>query len=61
MAKDRPVSLATELMIQDMVGTNVNTIFEANIINKSNTFGGVLHTPFEAVGYGSIVPKYIFD
>jgi hypothetical protein len=56
MARDKPVSLATELMIQEMVGSDINTIFEANIINKSESFGGLLHTPFEAAGVNSVVP-----
>ena len=60
MARDKPVGLATELMVQEMLGTNVNTIFEANIINKSQQFGGVFHTPFEPVGAGSVVPMHLW-
>ena len=61
MARDKPINLATELMIQEAVGSNINTIFEANIINKSNTFGGLLHMPFEPVGAGSVIPLHIFS
>ena len=60
MARDKPVGLATELMVQEMIGSDINTIFEANVINKSNTFGGLLHTPFEPVGLGSVVPMHVF-
>ena len=59
MARDKPVGLATELMVQEMIGSDINTIFEANVINKSNTFGGLLHTPFEPVGLGSVVPLHV--
>jgi hypothetical protein len=60
MARDKPIALSTELMIQEALGTDVNTIFEANIINKSQQFGGVLHSPFEAAGLGSVVPMHIW-
>lgn len=60
MARDKPVGLATELMAQEMLGSDINTIFEANVINKSNTFGGLLHTPFEPIGLGSVVPVHVF-
>jgi hypothetical protein len=60
MARDKPVNLASELMIQEMLGTDINTIFEANIINKSQTFGGLVHPPFESVGLGSVVPLHVF-
>ena len=60
MARDKPVGLATELMAQEMLGTDVNTIFEANLINKSNTFGGLVHPPFEPVGFGSVIPQHFF-
>lgn len=60
MVRDKPVNLATEMMIQEMVGSDINTIFEANVINKANTFGGLIHMPFEPVGVGSVVPTHTF-
>jgi len=60
MDRDKPLNLSTELMIQEAVGSDINTIFESNIINKSNTFGGFIHFPFEPVGVGSVIPKEIF-
>ncbi|MCP4489785.1 MAG: hypothetical protein GY820_21080 [Gammaproteobacteria bacterium] len=60
MARDRPVNLASEMMIQEMLGSDVNTIFESNVLNKANTFGGLVHPPFEPVGVNSFVPKEIF-
>lgn len=56
----KPVSLATELMAQEVLGTNVNTIFEANVINKSQQFGGILHSPFEHSGVGSVIPTHLW-
>ena len=60
MARDKPVGLATELMVQEALNSDINTIFEANVINKSQTFGGLVHPPFEAVGIGSAVPVHMF-
>ena len=60
MVRDKPVNLATELLLEDVVGSNVNTIFDANLINKSNTFGGLLHMPYEPIGVGSVVPTHIW-
>jgi hypothetical protein len=60
MAKDRPISLATEMMTQEAIGSDINTIFESNIVNKSNTFGGVFHTPVDHVGVGSFFPTEIW-
>ena len=60
MVRDRPVSLATEIMAQEALGANINTIFEANVINKSNTFGGLVHMPYEPIGVGSVVPMHMF-
>ena len=60
MVRDRPVSLATEILAQDALGTDMNTIFEANIINKANTFGGFLHMPYEPIGVNSVVPMHIW-
>lgn len=60
MMRDKPINLATEMMIQDMVGSNVNTIFEANVINKSQTFGGIFHPPYEPIGFNSVFPTQVF-
>lgn len=60
MARDRPVSLATEMLVQEAVGSDINTIFGSNVINKSETFGGLIHSPFEAAGLGSVVPTHTF-
>jgi hypothetical protein len=61
LAKDKPVGLATELMIEQYVTGNVNTIIDANIINKSESFGGLFHLPLESSGIGSVVPLNLFD
>lgn len=57
MVRDKPVNFGTELMLQEVLGTNVNTIIGSNIVEKSNSFGGIFHTPFEHVGASSILPK----
>ena len=61
MVRDKPVNLAAELMLEDAMGSNINTIIDANIINKHNTFGGLVHSPLETPGVGSIFPTYLMN
>ena len=56
MAKDKPLSLATEEAIDAYLGTNLDTIVDANIYNKATSWSGILHSPGEAVGVGSVLP-----
>ena len=58
MAKDRPVSLATEEMIDSYFNLHADTILDSNIINKATSWGGILHSPLEVVGAGSIFPLH---
>jgi len=60
MARDKPVSLATEMIAQEMIGSDINTVFEANLINTLTSYGGVIHSPFEVTGAGSVVPMHMF-
>ena len=60
LGRDKPINLASELMLQEALGTDLNTIIDANIVNKSNSFGGIFHTPLETAGAGSVVPMHIF-
>jgi hypothetical protein len=60
LVRDKPVNLATELLLEEALGSNVNSIIDANIINKSNSFGGLTHMPFESSGIGSIVPTHLW-
>lgn len=60
MVRDKPLNFSTELMMEELLNNNINTIFDANVINKSNTFGGLIHTPFEPIGVGSVIPTHIF-
>jgi len=60
MIRDKPVNLAAELMLEEAFGNNINTILDANIVNKSNSFGGLFHTPIEPIGLGSILPTHLF-
>lgn len=48
MARDKPVNLGVELLMEEMIGSNFNSIMDANIIAKYNSFGGILHTPLES-------------
>ena len=61
MVRDKPINLATELMLEEAFNSDVNTILDANILNKSNSFGGLLHTPLEPIGTGSVIPEHIFN
>jgi len=58
--KDKPINLATEMLLQDMVGSNLNTIMGANVVNKYNEFGGIFHTPFEPMSLATFVPVNLF-
>lgn len=60
LGRDKPLNLASELMLEEFVGSNIDNIVDANIINKSNTFGGLIHTPLEPIGVGSLIPTHIF-
>ena len=48
-------------MIEQYVTGNVSTIIDANIINKSESFGGLFHLPLESSGIGSVIPQNLFD
>lgn len=60
MAKERPVSLATEEMFDAVTATNIQSIVDANVISKANSFGGLIHSPFETIGVGSFLPTHLF-
>ena len=60
MARDKPVNMATELMLQEALDSDIETILGSNIVNKSISFGGILHAPSEAVGVGSVIPMHIW-
>lgn len=60
MVRDKPLNLSTELMLEEAFGSNINTIMDANIINKHNSFGGLLHSPLEPIGLNSVVPMHIW-
>jgi len=55
MARDKPVSIGTELMIEDLLGVNFESIINSNIVNKFNSFGGIIKSPDESIGLNSIV------
>ena len=60
MARNKPLSLATEESIDAYLGANLDTIVDANIYNKATSWSGVLHSPGEAIGVGSVLPTSLF-
>ena len=60
LGRDKPVNLATELLLEEALGSNVNTIIDANIFNKADSFGGLMHMPLESAGIGSVIPQHIW-
>jgi len=65
MAKDKPITLATEqgmeYALQEAYEVDgINNIFDANIINKATTFTGILHTPLDSAGIGSGIPMHLW-
>ena len=60
MAKEKPVGLATEILIKDALGSEINTIVGSNIVDKYNSFGGVFHNPADVIGMNSIIPTHMF-
>jgi len=60
MARDKPINLATELMLEEAVDSNIETIVSSVIINKWNAYGGIFHTFWESIGLGSVAPIHIF-
>jgi len=61
MMRDKPINLSTELMLEEAFGSNINTILDANIVSKSTSFGGIIHSPTEPIGAGSILPLHLFQ
>jgi hypothetical protein len=61
MAKDKPASLGTELLIEAYVTGNMNTIFDSNFISKFNSFGGYIHTPLGSTDASIVFPTNIFN
>lgn len=59
MLKNKPVSFGTELAIQDYLEINSAQIWDQNIISKSQSFFGLVHTPWDNLGVGSIVPTNV--
>ncbi len=60
MAKNRPASLGTELMIEDLMGTDLPQIWDQNIIKKAESSFGIFHLPWSHIGLGSIFPTRVW-
>ncbi len=61
MAKDRPLSLATEEAIDMFLSTNIESIVDANIVTKATSWSGLLHSPFESIGVTTPFPTNAFN
>ena len=61
MARERPLSLATEEMIDAVLGSNLDTILDANIINKMTSWGGVVHSPYENTLTEAVFPTRVMS
>ena len=60
MIRDKPVNLAVELQIENMVDKDLENIIDANVIAKYNEFGGLVHSPTELFGIESILPTNVY-
>ena len=60
LARDKPVNLASELMLEEILDTDFETILGSNIITKSTTYGGIIHSPLEPMGAGSVLPTHLW-
>lgn len=61
LAKDQPVNLGLELQIEHMLGTDFETISDANIYNKMNEWGGIINSPHEHLTPYNFLPHNIFN
>lgn len=59
MVKNKPISFGTELAIQDILSINSHNIFDQNIVTKANSFFGLVHTPWDHIGVGSVLPTHV--
>jgi len=56
LAKNKPVGLAAELMIEEHVTGNLNTIVDSNPYGMITSFNGIFHMPLASGSYTSFVP-----
>lgn len=59
MVKEKPVNFATEMSIEAALGTDVNSIWDANIVSKAAGNYGIFHTPWESMGTNSLFPTNV--
>lgn len=60
MAKEKPLSLATEEALDVYLHSNLDSIVGSNIVNKATSWGGIIHSPYENMGTASIFPEHLF-
>ena len=60
MGKAKTLTLLGEYEIGNYLDIHLESIVDANILNKATSFGGILHSPGESIGMGSVVPTNIF-
>jgi hypothetical protein len=56
MVKDRPVSFGTEMGVEAYFNVNNPQIWDQAIINKADSYFGLIHTPWEHWGMGTVFP-----
>ncbi len=59
LAKNRPASFGTELLIEDWLNINSPQIWDQNIWSKANSNWGLLHQPWDHLGIGALFPTNI--
>jgi hypothetical protein len=59
MVRDQPVSFGTEMGIEALMGVEHEKIFDANIVSKATSNYGLVHTPWEHMGWNSLFPTNI--
>jgi hypothetical protein len=59
MVKGRPVSFSTEMAIEHFMQIDAPTIWDANILDKASSYGGLFHGPWENIGVNSLLPRVL--
>lgn len=59
LARDKPISIGVEMQLESLTDTEIYSILGSDLYTKSQSFGGLFHTPFDAMGWGSIFPTNI--
>lgn len=61
IVKENPISLIGMYGLGDMTGIHVESIMDANPYNKATEFGGMFHTPLNAISNGFAYPNNLLN